>query len=56
MAANTEKSAIIFAFVLRWHSRGRRFDPDYLHHIRYETLQGLQRFYFFLDGAVQAVI
>jgi hypothetical protein len=39
-----------------WHSRGRRFDPDYLHHLKDETLQAIAAFSFFLSGSVQAVI
>jgi hypothetical protein len=56
MAAGTEKSAFIFALFLRWHSRGRRFDPDYLHHLKDMTLQVIAAFSFCLGGSVQAVI
>ena len=47
VAAIAKESAFIFTLFLKWHSRGRRFDPDYLHHLKDKTLQVIAAFSFF---------
>ena len=36
---------------LEWHSRGRRFDPDYLHHESADFISGFRIFGVFCRGA-----